>query len=245
MSDPQRDPDRELAAALAAHATDTAGNPGEHLTADELAAYHAGELAPADEARAQEHLLRCAECSELLLDLDRLQTGELGALGPATEEEVDAIWEAVRPHVRPAVPAAAALALAVLGLSLRVAQLRGTVAAATAWRSRPATAGCSGAAPACAPTPTASSPSPSPATSSAPRAPGACASGVWLIRTEAGARCSASTRWRWPHRRLRRGRDAARRSGRQGRRSTMIWRGGPMFSPPVTRKAGHDLSSEN
>jgi hypothetical protein len=141
---------RELKEALAAGAGD--GLAGDHATADELAAYHAGELPPAEEARVQDHLLRCEECTELLLDLDALQNDPgFGSERPAPAAEIDAVWSHIRAQEPPrsAVPStappalqtprelprraggtrwlqalAAALLVAVAGLSVWVVQLR-------------------------------------------------------------------------------------------------------------------------
>ena len=49
---------RELREALA-DAAGTDGPAGDHASAAELAAYHAGTLPPAAEARLQSHLLHC------------------------------------------------------------------------------------------------------------------------------------------------------------------------------------------
>jgi hypothetical protein len=121
-----------------------------HPTADELAAYHAGELPPDREDRIQEHLLGCRECRDLLLALDELHRPEEGEPVPAGE--LDAVWEGLRAKLprgeetpvplpftpsrssRPAVSSprwlqalAASLALGVIGLSFWAASLHRTV----------------------------------------------------------------------------------------------------------------------
>jgi anti-sigma factor RsiW len=124
-----------------------------HPTADELAAYHDGELPPEQEERVRGHLLACAECAELLLDFDALRNDpDFGRQRPAPAAELDAVWQAVRAHAAPppstvtsasppalrerprrsdrsrwAQALAAALLIGVIGLSLWVAALRRTV----------------------------------------------------------------------------------------------------------------------
>ncbi|HEV7505157.1 MAG TPA: zf-HC2 domain-containing protein [Thermoanaerobaculia bacterium] len=122
---------------------------GPHLTEDEIAAYHAGTLPPDQEARAQDHLLACPACTDLLLGLE-----ELAGEGEAVPSgEVAAAWQQMRallplPAKEPAavLPAplpfpaarraeaprwfgalAATLLVAVVGLSLYAASLRRTV----------------------------------------------------------------------------------------------------------------------
>ncbi len=41
----------------------------EHLSPEDICAYHAGEKSPAEEARIQDHLAACRDCTSLLLDL--------------------------------------------------------------------------------------------------------------------------------------------------------------------------------
>jgi Putative zinc-finger len=123
-----------------------------HPTADELAAYHAGELPPAEEDAIQEHLLGCRECTDLLLALDELHRPEEGEPVPAGE--LDAVWEGLQarlppreeipapaplPFASPASPRppsssprwlqalAASLAVGVIGLSFWALSLRRTV----------------------------------------------------------------------------------------------------------------------
>lgn len=118
--------------------------PGEHPDAETLAAYHARELPEEEEHRIQDHLLVCRECAGLLLDLEGLGNPGFGReidLPAGTEE---ALWNRLRqeipkqeaipfqPRSRTAPPPwmsalAAALLLAVIGLSAWVASLRRTV----------------------------------------------------------------------------------------------------------------------
>lgn len=121
---------------------------GEHPDPERLAAYHAGELPEEEAQRVQDHILVCRECAELLLDLE-------GLGDPASGQDVDipastgeAVWERLRqeiragarpetvvpfsPRRRSAPPPwmsalAAALLVAVIGLSVWVASLRQTV----------------------------------------------------------------------------------------------------------------------
>lgn len=139
------DPDQDLRAVLAALAEEQGDG---HLSPDELVAYEARELGPADEERVQDHLAACPDCLALLRDLD-LFRGEDEEERPS-EIEVAAVWQGVRARSAPAetVPAvplrpprarersrnpvwmralAASLAVAVVGLSVWVASLRRTV----------------------------------------------------------------------------------------------------------------------
>lgn len=141
------DPAAEIKAVVAEIAT--ARGAGSHLTEDEIAAYHAGTLPPDQEARAQDHLLACPTCTDLLLGLEELS----GEGDPVAPGEVAAAWQQMRALLplpakepaavlpaplpfptarRTAVPAwfgalAASLLVAVVGLSLYTASLRRTV----------------------------------------------------------------------------------------------------------------------
>lgn len=140
------DPDQDLKAALAALAREQDGG---HLSPDELVAYEARELDPADEERVQEHLAACPDCLALLRDLDLFRSEN--EEGRPSEIEVAAVWQGVRARsaaaeaAPPAVPLrppralersrnpvwmralAASLAVAVVGLSAWVASLRRSV----------------------------------------------------------------------------------------------------------------------
>jgi hypothetical protein len=67
VTDDDKDLD-ELFAALRRDARD----PGDHPTPEELSAYHAKELSPADDLRVREHIVACRECADLVLDLQAL-----------------------------------------------------------------------------------------------------------------------------------------------------------------------------
>lgn len=149
MNEPRRELKEELGNVLRAEA----GDPDVHPSADELAAYHAGELQAAEDARFQAHLAVCEECTELLLDLDAFENDpDFGAERPAPAAEVDAVWEAIQARanapaapIRSAAPpslrdhprrggqarwlqaVAAGLLVGVIGLSLWVARLQTTV----------------------------------------------------------------------------------------------------------------------
>ncbi|MCP4663405.1 MAG: hypothetical protein GY856_49070 [bacterium] len=109
--------------------------------AGQLAAYHRGKLSAAAAERIQDHLQVCPESRGLLLDLERLANGELGAGRSVSELEMTAVWKGLRsriaahddarvlpfsrrrcgPRAAPALAwlqvAAASFALATLGLS--------------------------------------------------------------------------------------------------------------------------------
>lgn len=139
------DPASELRAAVAGLVA--GGDSGPHLTEDEIAAYHAGTL-PADAAeRAQDHLLACRECTDLLLG--RAELADEGE--PVPSAELGAAWQRMQSRLPPAAPQplaspaplpfprrrrqapvwlgalAASLLVAVVGLSAWVASLRRTV----------------------------------------------------------------------------------------------------------------------
>lgn len=123
-----------------------------HPSLDEIAAYHAGTLSPAEEARVQDHLVACRRCTAVLLERDELAR-EIEASAPAAPGEDAEAWEALRarlprlsqrdePHkvpMRPATPSvlrpgrrpprwlpaiAASLLVATLGLTAWNTSLR-------------------------------------------------------------------------------------------------------------------------
>lgn len=121
---------------------------GGHPDAETLAAYHARELPAAAEQRLQDHLLLCRECAGLLLDLERLDDPDFGHEIEVPEGTGKALWDGLRQEIRkePApnvvIPfpsrrtlapppwmsaLAAALLVAVVGLSVWVVSLRRTV----------------------------------------------------------------------------------------------------------------------
>ncbi len=101
--------------------TEVAGHP----SLDEIAAYHAGSLPPAEEAILQNHLVACGRCTALLLERDELareieaslEVSDIAAPG----EDAEA-WEALRARLpqgeasprRPAAPTVAPLRAAAL-----------------------------------------------------------------------------------------------------------------------------------
>lgn len=138
------EPDDLLRSALAELAARSqAGDP--HPATEELAAYQAGELPAAAEARVQDHLAVCRECTALLLDLDDI--GRTAAGDPVPPVGVETAWAGLverlpreepvpspRPLPRPSAPprrwlpaAAAALLALSVGLSLWAARLQRTV----------------------------------------------------------------------------------------------------------------------
>lgn len=144
MSDHEPEIRQAVAEWLAGVGADT----GEHPDAETLAAYQARVLPEEDERRVQDHLLACRECAALLLDLERLGDPDFGRDVEIPEGTEEDIWERLRQEIRanprPAavVPfpprrrtapppwmsaLAAALLVAVLGLSAWVASLRRTV----------------------------------------------------------------------------------------------------------------------
>lgn len=70
---------------------------GAHPKIEELAAYHAGELEPRDEARVRDHIAVCRECSDLLLDLINFSDLTPPPGEPdLTDEEMEEDWQALR-----------------------------------------------------------------------------------------------------------------------------------------------------
>jgi hypothetical protein len=126
-----------------------------HPPPEDLVAYRAGDLTAEEDDRIQEHLTQCRECARLLLDLDEFEqlTPPPADLGPV-DARAEASWQRLRSRLRdeeepeeeppilrhrprprvplwrnPAVPwaLAAGLALCVVGLGLRTANLQQTV----------------------------------------------------------------------------------------------------------------------
>jgi hypothetical protein len=113
---------------------------GPHLEPDELAAYHAGELAANDAERALGHLVACPECTGLLLDLNALMEPKPDAAPAVSDHGKAAVWRNLREEIghpeigrrRSSPPfwlsaIAAALLVSTVGLSVWVANLRRTV----------------------------------------------------------------------------------------------------------------------
>jgi len=122
-----------------------AGENDGHPDPETLAAYHARELPEDEERGIQDHLLVCRECAELLLDLERLGDPGFGRDVEIPAGTGEVLWERLRQEIRErprqetvlpfaprrrAVPPpwmsalAAALLVAVVGLSVWVAALR-------------------------------------------------------------------------------------------------------------------------
>ncbi len=130
--------DQALAAALA----ETAGHRADdHPQLDELGDYLAGALAPAGEARVQDHLVACRDCTGRLLDLESLSApgpqaaegvADL-ALAAAWREQKTRIADLENAHRRRRIQrwvsaVAASFFVATVGLSVHVSQLRRTIA---------------------------------------------------------------------------------------------------------------------
>lgn len=77
---------------------DTSPEPMDHPTPDQWIAYHRGELSAAEEARLQEHLMRCRDCFDLAEGAAAFAQPEAG-----TGEEVEsaALWRLLRPQLDP------------------------------------------------------------------------------------------------------------------------------------------------
>ena len=138
-----------LAGAGAGAGAGVGANTGEHPDAETLAAYHTRDLPEEDERRVQDHLLICRECAALLLDLEGLGDPDFGREVEIPAGTEEATWERrprqeIRdnprqatvvpfpPRRRTAPPPwmsalAAALLVAVIGLSAWVASLRRTI----------------------------------------------------------------------------------------------------------------------
>ncbi|HVS00497.1 MAG TPA: zf-HC2 domain-containing protein [Thermoanaerobaculia bacterium] len=127
----------ELKAALEGFLSEAQRDLEPHPSPDELAAYSAGELPAAEETRIQNHLALCPHCLELLLDLERWSDPESVSEPSLPAGEKAGAWQALQARLaaeaaprrrpglrlaspRPAYALAAALLVAVVGLSLRV-----------------------------------------------------------------------------------------------------------------------------
>ncbi|HEY4562722.1 MAG TPA: zf-HC2 domain-containing protein [Thermoanaerobaculia bacterium] len=141
------DHEPEIRQALEEWMAETGGDAGEHPDTEVLAAYQARELPPAEEQRVQDHLALCRECALLLLDLEELDDPDFGREIEVPAGTGEALWSRLRQEIRAAPAAAvvpfprrrlaapppwmsalaAALLVAVIGLSVWVASLRRTV----------------------------------------------------------------------------------------------------------------------
>lgn len=106
-----------------------------HLPVEELAAYQAGDLPEAAQARVRDHLMRCPACTRMLLDLDALRRG-VEPEDEAPDHEKERFWRALQPRLLALRSSrrlqivqllAAILAVAVVGLAIQNASLRQTV----------------------------------------------------------------------------------------------------------------------
>lgn len=139
--------DRDLfRAVLFEHAAEHAGEHPDHET---LVGYLAGDLAAAAEARVNDHLVGCRQCTATLLDLEPLAQPDAGMPEGVADLATAAAWRDLqhrlfseKPRVRPvdrrwATAVAASLLVATLGMSLWVNRLQGTVADLRARESQP------------------------------------------------------------------------------------------------------------
>jgi hypothetical protein len=86
-----------LTAALRHLAEQERRTPSEHATPGELTAYHEGTLPPEIEARVQEHLGHCKQCSDLLLDLAGFaDLAPPPGVPELTDAQVAEDWQALR-----------------------------------------------------------------------------------------------------------------------------------------------------
>lgn len=94
MTDDDKDLD-ELFAPLREEARD----PGDHPTPEELSAYHAKELSPADDLRVREHVVACRECADLVLDLQALYDAGREEPSEVADLEQAAAWRDLREQI--------------------------------------------------------------------------------------------------------------------------------------------------
>ncbi len=79
---------------------DTSPEPGEHPSADQWLAYHRGELPAHEEARLQEHLVRCRDCFDLAEAAAAFAQPD-EETGTGQEVETAALWRLLRPRLEP------------------------------------------------------------------------------------------------------------------------------------------------
>lgn len=91
MTDDDKDLD-ELFAPLRKEARD----PGPHPTPEELSAYHAQELSPADDLRVREHVVACRECADLVLELQAFHDAGKEEPSGVVDLEQAAAWRGLR-----------------------------------------------------------------------------------------------------------------------------------------------------
>ncbi len=128
------------ARALAATLAEVAGSAGDHPRIDRLADYLTGDLAPGTEARIQDHLVACRDCSAQLLDLESLSEPSPQIAEGVADLATAAAWREQKTRIadhessrryrrtmRWVSAVAASFFVATIGLSAHVAQLRRTV----------------------------------------------------------------------------------------------------------------------
>lgn len=113
-------------------------SPDDHPSPEELVAYRGETLDPDDREAIRAHLLVCAECAELLLELAALEQSPGAASEELSEVELETAWRKQRQRLFPRrLPslslvggwaAAACLALLAGALALEVRDLRRTTA---------------------------------------------------------------------------------------------------------------------
>lgn len=97
MTDDADDLDRRLARQFEAGRRE---DPEDHPAPEKLSAYQANELPAEESDRIQEHLVQCAFCTDLLLDLERfLEPEEEGAREGVADLGAEAGWRKVRAEV--------------------------------------------------------------------------------------------------------------------------------------------------
>lgn len=129
----------DLARDLREHLHERHGTPDWHPVPQELVDYHESRLPPASDEKIRDHLVDCADCSALLLELADLKDKSGTTDGGVTDFATAAAWRRLRARLaaggRTAPPApspwawrtAAVLAVATLGLGLWAAGLYRTV----------------------------------------------------------------------------------------------------------------------
>lgn len=74
-------------------------DPYDHLSIEILSAYHRRVLSPQESSQARSHMVRCAACRALLLDLARFLDDAQGS-GQLTVEEVEDARRKLEVHTR-------------------------------------------------------------------------------------------------------------------------------------------------
>lgn len=79
---------------------DTSPKPMDHPSSDQWIAYHRGELADGEEARLQEHLVRCRDCFDLAEAAAAFAQPDEEP-GAGQEAETAAVWRLLQPQLGP------------------------------------------------------------------------------------------------------------------------------------------------